>query len=348
MVLLTPVIRALSARYASPVDVVSMGAETSALLKGQQAVGDLCLVSRRQSPYWLSYTQRKLVRRLAARAVGPVWDCDATGKSASLLARAGIRDEMVALGSDYPRRDGEHHLDRWLRFVRATPAGCPEGDLAAMDAESPHASIDVAQPWRDDLDQWFLERGIAGRPLLLLHASRRRMPRRGRIVRGGGRPEAADRNWPAERWAKVVEMLRAREPGAMIVLTGSMIDREFNESILAASGHQQAVNAANDLPIRRLLALQERALGMISVDADSAWTAAAVGCPVLVLYGANDPKVHAPRGRLNAVETLSGRHEGVRSMLGIEIKEVQEAWDRLRQSCSEAGRPEGKQGSGLR
>ncbi len=331
MVLLTPVIRALSARYGSPVDVVSVGAEASALLSGQPAVGDLCLVGRRLSPYLISHTQRKLVRRLAARGPGPVWDCDATGKSASLLVRAGVDREWVALGSDFPRRDGEHHIDRWLRFVRATPPGAPEGDLSAMDAVPSYARIEVAQGWRNDLDQWFLERGIAGRPLVLMHASRRRMPRRNRIMRRAiGGPETADRSWPTDRWAQVVQMLRAREPGAMIVMTGSSIDRDFNEAILKVAGHELAVNAAGDLPLTRLLALQEHALGMVSVDADTAWTAAAVGCPVVVLYGAEDPKVNAPRGRPDSVQALSGKHEGVRSMLGIGADEVEEAWGRLR------------------
>ena len=84
-----------------------------------------------------------------------------------------------------------------------------------------------------------------------------------------------------------------------------------------------------------MLALQERAIGMISVAADPAWMAASVGCPVLVLFGVNDPKVHEPRGPKPNVETLSGKHDGVRSMLGISARDVEESWSRLREMETE-------------
>jgi ADP-heptose:LPS heptosyltransferase len=331
MVLLSPSIRALAARYGSPVDIVAVGADSAAVLEGQPGVGDICVIGRHLQPYWVSYSQRKLVRRLAARQAGPVWDCDASDKSQWLLARAGVDAEMIALGSDCPRRDGEHHLDRWLRFVHATPASGEPGDVDAMRSVPPYASIEVAQSWRDELDQWLAERGLKGRPLVLLQASRRRMPRGSRIGRSrGGPPEAMEKPWPIDRWAEVVRMLRERERNAMVVLTGAPTDREFNDAILAAAGYEQSVNAANDLPITKMIALQERAIGMISVDADPAWTAAAVGCPVLVLYGVNDPKVHEPRGPKPNVETLTGEHEGVRSILGIRPRNVEEAWNKLR------------------
>lgn len=332
MVLLTPSIRALAARYDSPVDIVAVGADSAALLEGQPGVGDICVIGRHLQPFWASFSQRKLVRRLARRGPGPVWDCDASDKSQWLLARAGVDAEMIALGSDCPRRDGEHHLDRWLRFVHATPASGEPGDVSAMQSVPPYASIEVAQSWRAELDQWLAERGLSGRPLVLVQASRRRMPRRSRIGRSRNGPsDAMEKPWPVERWAEVVRMLRDRERGSMLVMTGEPADKDFNEAILAAAGHEQSVNAATDLPIRRLLALQERAVGMISVDADPAWMAASVGCPVLVLYGVHDPKVHEPRGPKPNVETLSGKHEGVRSMLGINARDVEECWIKLRE-----------------
>ena len=65
-------------------------------------------------------------------------------------------------------------------------------------------------------------------------------------------------------------------------------------------------NAADDLPIPRLVALLARAAGLITVDSGPAHAAAAVGCPLVVLFGkasavAVSALGHGGRGREGAV-----------------------------------------------
>ena len=95
MVLITPLIRLLAARYGQPVDVVSSGGWTPPLLQHEPAVGHLQLVTSRNTPYLLCPSQWALVRWLRARGRGPVYLCDADAEMAALLRRAGISDEDI-------------------------------------------------------------------------------------------------------------------------------------------------------------------------------------------------------------------------------------------------------------
>jgi ADP-heptose:LPS heptosyltransferase len=91
------------------------------------------------------------------------------------------------------------------------------------------------------------------------------------------------------------------------------------------------VNAADDLPIPRLIALLERASALVSVDSGPAHAAAAVGCPQVVLFGKASPSLYRPWGVAGAeVRVLTGRVDGEPSMLGIPADEVIDAWASLR------------------
>jgi len=81
--------------------------------------------------------------------------------------------------------------------------------------------------------------------------------------------------------------------------------------------------------VPRLIALAARAQGMISVDTGPAHVAAAVGCPVVTLFGKMSPDNYSPRGPKANVLCLTGRFEGEQSMLGITPQEVLKAWERL-------------------
>jgi ADP-heptose:LPS heptosyltransferase len=85
------------------------------------------------------------------------------------------------------------------------------------------------------------------------------------------------------------------------------------------------------LPIPRLLALLERAAGLITVDSGPAHAAAAVGCPQVVLFGKALPSLYRPWGSAGAdVKVLCGRIEGEPDMLGIETQGVTAAWSALK------------------
>lgn len=101
------------------------------------------------------------------------------------------------------------------------------------------------------------------------------------------------RRWPAERHAELSRRLRV--DGVPSVLTGSEDDRELCDGIAEAS-RGSAVSLAGRLDVRGLAAALERAAVFVGSDSGPMHIAAAVGTPVVALFGPNTPERFAPRG----------------------------------------------------
>ncbi len=84
----------------------------------------------RKTPYWLSPDQRRVVRRLRARGVGPTWFCDASDAARPLLTRAGIPEEFIVDVKDHPLLPGEHATEQWRRLAQILPAAVAAPDAA--------------------------------------------------------------------------------------------------------------------------------------------------------------------------------------------------------------------------
>ncbi len=321
MVLLTPLIRSLSSRYGAAVDIVSSGAWTVPLLQGQPGVGEIHLLRNRKLPYFLNRNGQALVATLRARGPTPTWYCDTDNRCLPLLRRAGIGDEHLVNIRDLPIRDGEHLVDHWRRFARLTPRQGSEG--VPQDALDLNPILEVPAAERAGLDGWLDVRGLADRPLLLLQ------PGNKRTMRPGLRRRPSNTKWwPESRWAALVQELAQLHPEAAILLMGVPREQALNDEIIALAGRRNVHNVACDLPIPRMLALMERAVAMVSVDTGPAHAAAAVGCPVVVLFGAADPVRICPRGRAPVLH-LAGRRGDAPSILGITVEQVLAAWERL-------------------
>ncbi|MGP8096445.1 MAG: glycosyltransferase family 9 protein [Steroidobacteraceae bacterium] len=330
MVLLTALIRALHARFRRPVDIVTSGPWSEPLLRGQPGVGEVWSVRSRKTPYWLAPDQRRVVHHLRARGVGPTWFCDANDASRPMLARAGIPEEFIVDVKDHPLLPGEHATEQWRRLARITPAavraekaGLPEKE----GREDPAAGcyLWVSEQQKADLTDWLRTRGLAP-PLILIQAGNKRTMRRG--LR---RLAVNNKFWPNERWAAVIQHLRAACPGASIVLLGTQPEYPLNQEVAALAGALGLYNAALELPIPRLVALLARAAALITVDSGPAHAAAAVGCPQIVLFGKALPTLYRPWGTAGAdVKVLCGQVDGEPSMLGISTGDVLDAWAALR------------------
>jgi ADP-heptose:LPS heptosyltransferase len=137
--------------------------------------------------------------------------------------------------------------------------------------------------------------------------------------------------WPNERWAEVLRHLHAQHPRHAIVLLGTGPEFELNQQIAAQADIAGLHNAADDLPIARLLGLLERADGLLTVDSGPAHAGAALGCPQVVLFGRAPPWLYRPWGAAGAdVRVLRGEIDGEPDMLGIETRSVIEAWANLK------------------
>jgi heptosyltransferase-2/heptosyltransferase-3 len=335
MVLLTALIRVLHARFHAPVDIVTSGPWSEPLLRGQPGVGDIWSVRSRKTPYWLSGDQQRLVRHLRARGIGPTWYCDGSDAARPLLARGGIPDEFIVDVKNHPLLPGEHATEQWRRLAQIMPAAIvaradavPAGALTGVElaAVTPGCYLQVGEPQRRDLDAWLQARGLASAPLILVQAGNKRTMRRG--LR---RLAVNNKYWPSERWAEVLRQVRRQCPGHSIVMLGTGPEYALNQELAALANIEGLHNAADDLPIPRLIALLARAAGLITVDSGPAHAAAAVGCPLVVLFGKALPSLYRPWGTAGAdVKVLCGEVAGQPDMLGIDARSVAEAWSGLK------------------
>ena len=325
MVLFTALIRVLHARFHSPVDIVTSGPWSEPLLRGQPGVGEIMSLRSRKTPYWLSADQRRVVRHLRERGVGPTWFCDAGDAARPLLARAGIPEELIVDVRDHSLLPGEHATEQWRRLAQITPVAVAAPSDAELAAVTPGCHLEVSERQRSDLESWLRARGISAAPPILIQIGNKRTMRRG--LR---RLAVNNKYWPNESWAEVLRHVRSRHPDRAIVLLGTGPEYALNQEVAALANIARLHNAADDLPVPRLVALLERAAGLITLDSGPAHAAAAVGCPLVVLFGKALPSLYRPWGTAGAdVKVLCGRVAGEPDMLGIEPRSVIEAWSSL-------------------
>jgi ADP-heptose:LPS heptosyltransferase len=333
MVLLTALIRVLHAEFRSPVDIVTSGPWSEPLLHGQPGVGEIFGMRSRKTPYWLSFDQQRVVRRLRARGAGPTWLCDSDQGVQHILDRAGIGAADIVAARDHPLLVGEHATAQWRRMAQIMPASNPEARSIDLAAIAPGCCLEVTAAQRRDLDAWLGARGIADSPLLLVQAGNKRTMRR-----GPRRLAVNHKYWPNQRWAEVLRFMRQHNPRHRIVLLGTGPEFELNQEIVALAGIDRLHNVADDLPIPRLVALLQRAAGLLNVDSGPAHAGAAVGCPQVVLFGRASPALYRPWGTSDAdVQLLTGEVEGQPSMLGISSGQVIDAWTRLKLRAASGG-----------
>jgi heptosyltransferase-2/heptosyltransferase-3 len=324
MVLVTSLIRDLNLRFGRKVDVLTSGPWSEPLLAGQSGVGEIFCVRSRKTPYWLSLDQQRVVRRLRLRGMSPTWYCDGNDAARRMLAHAGFRDDLVVDVKDHPLLPGEHATQQWRRLARILPGtGRAEGEGLVDGAGG--CRLDVSDAQRADLEGWLRARRLSSRPLIAVQVGNKRTMRRG--LR---RLAVNSKYWPNERWVVVLRHLRARNPAHAVVLLGTGPECLLNQEIMVSAGVDGLHNAADDLPVPRLVALLAHAQGLITVDSGPAHAGAAVGCPQVVLFGKASTSLYRPWGSAGAdVKVLTGQMDGEPNMLGIDARDVMAAWDAL-------------------
>jgi heptosyltransferase-2/heptosyltransferase-3 len=320
MVLLTVLLRQLHARFGKPVDVISSGPWTKPLLEGQPSVGRLFVIRSRRTPYWMSLDQRRLVAWLRRRGAGPTWFCDIhLGKD--LLHRGRIPDEYICDSRSFKWLPEEGFADRYIRLANESPAAFAGRLPAPHPPVSRAAQIVLTAAARAEADEWLARRDLTGRPFIVIHPGSRHIARRGLRSRAG-----SDKYWPEARWGQVLKTVRDLRPDHAVLLSGTPKERKFNADIMASSAVTDVHNVADDLPIRTLLPLLERAHSMISVDTGPAHAAAALGCPTVSLFGTANAALFRPGGATTAAVALTGTVNGVQNILGITAEAVIAAW----------------------
>lgn len=106
----------------------------------------------------------------------------------------------------------------------------------------------------------------------------------------GGRES---KQWHLMRFAEVGRQL-STETGATLVLTGGAADRELIDHVRRALGDRPVVDAAGVLNLPGTAALLARLDLLITGDTGPMHLAAAVGTPVVALFGPSDPRRYGP------------------------------------------------------
>jgi heptosyltransferase I len=102
-----------------------------------------------------------------------------------------------------------------------------------------------------------------------------------------------EKDWPAERWAKLCDILAA-DFGLQPVLVGGRSRRELEaEAVIMAEARTKPYSALGS-GLRRLVSVLEGAAVVISPDTGPLHMAVALGTPVVGLYGYTNPKRTGP------------------------------------------------------
>ena len=145
----------------------------------------------------------------------------------------------------------------------------------------------------------------------------------------------------------MAQAVRAHLPNAQVLITGTASEARMTIPIADSCADARVRSIAGLTPLRRLLALLRLAHSLISVDTGPAHAAAALGCPLVVLFGQTDPRTNRPVAARSPVTVVTGPpgapaldgEPGWRAhhhMTGISPEAVIDAWRSLGQPLSAA------------
>jgi ADP-heptose:LPS heptosyltransferase len=327
MVLLGPLLNLLHRRYRTPCWLIGSGPWSVQLYRGHEDVARIWSLFGRHTPLLLGPTWWRLIWTLRRSGNSPIYVCETTASHAlkrikSLLWLAGIEPARCVYLQEDAVYSSEHRIDSLLRFGKQTPAALRAGDYPPVEV-APAPRLKVSDPERLDCAAWVEAQGWSGRPIILIQPGNRRSMRR----RGLQRVPADDKAWPLAKWCELLHRLRQSLPQAQIVLCGSRQELSMLRGISRAAQLDGVVGL--HLPLRRLLALCEIAHCMISVDTGPAHVAAAVGSPLIVLFGQSSPRHWLPRGAYGAPVVALGGPPAARHVDAISVGAVFDAWRSL-------------------
>jgi len=324
LILLSALLEILHRRFGSPCHVIGAGAWLGEIYAAHADVARVsCL--HRYTAWAFDPTWWRTRRALRASRAGPVYVCETDLRKLARIRRllrfSGIEaarcvflaqtdldtalphtsriapthrvDAQTDLDTALPRTSKiapTHWVDRLVSFGRLTPAAFNASDYP-WPAPAPRCAplLTVSDAARAECAAWLERQGWRDRTLILVQPGNRRTMR-GRRLRV---LPADDKAWPLERWAGLLRRIHARLPQALIVLCGAPRESRLLEWIAAAA--QLPAVAAAELRLPRLLALCARSHSMISVDTGPAHAAAALGLPLVVLFGAHSQQQWLPR-----------------------------------------------------
>ncbi len=295
MVMLTSVLQFLHHRFSSPCVVVGAGPWNSQLYVGHPDVAE-ALTFTRHFPFLLSFAWWRALWILRRSDPSPIYVFERKTRQLARIRRilklSGVNPARCVFITDEPDCEAEHWIDLLVRFATRVPRAIDAADFPVpLLSRKGLPSLYVLQSERRDIESWLRARGWTGHKLVLIQPGNfRSMSKRREQWQSSA---ADDKSWPIERWNALLKKIGTELPGALIFLCGAPQEAAMLERIRVASGSASVLTAS--LPLRQLLALCELAHSMISVDTGPAHAAAALGVPLVVMYGRESPATWLPR-----------------------------------------------------
>jgi ADP-heptose:LPS heptosyltransferase len=327
MVLLSALLNLLHRRYGKPCWLIGSGPWSEQLYRGHQDVARIWTLFGRHTPLFLGPMWWRVLWVLRHSGRSPIYVCETKGTRAlkrvqRLLAIAGVEPQRCVFLCEDLIRDKEHFVDCLLRFGKQTPS-----TLQAQNYPWPQVDaaprLNVPETERRKCDAWIRTQGWSGRPIVLVHPGNRKSTRL-RLFR---KEQADDKAWSLCNWSELLHRVQETLPQAQIVLCGSPRELALLRQIRSASGLDIGVSV--HLPVRQLSALCEGAQCMLSVDTGPAHVAAAVGLPLVVLFGETSPCHWLPRSFCGSPVIGLGGPPSVRHVNQISVQAVFDAWRSL-------------------
>ena len=290
-IMLLPVLAAIRQRYPeAEIDFLTMRANTGLLEHSGQVTNALGVDTDTVGEFVRSMTA--VLRAVRRRRYDTVVDFEQFVKISTIIGfwsgareRIGFNTDGQRRGFMYTRRvvytDSDHMSAIFARLLQ--PLGI-SGPVRAV-------SFPIATADRRQAAEFLREHGVPDHhfPLVAMH-----------LGMGANFYQIPLKRWPAEHFATLADRL-AGEFGARVIFTGQGDDeRQLIASARALLRHP-AIDGSNRFSITQLAALLERCHFVVANDTSVMHLAAAVGTPVVSLFGPTAPLHYGPRGERNLV-----------------------------------------------
>jgi lipopolysaccharide heptosyltransferase I len=259
----------------------------ASLLEGHPQIDRLWVARRREAEALL---RRGRLAGAAGHLVHLVRDLRRARYELTIDAQCNLRSALLARASGAPRRIGfappyakekAHWLatdlvdmsnEKQLKVVRNLELLRPLG----IEVRGARAVLPITPGARASAQALFS--GLGRRPIVALHPG----------VSGFG----AFKGWAPERFAELAWRLHA-EHGAHCLVTWGPGERPLAEQVVRDA--KEAASLAPATPsLLELAALYDRCAAVVGGDTGPVHMAAAMGIPVVALYGPKDPAIYAP------------------------------------------------------
>jgi len=187
-------------------------------------------------------------------------------------------------------RSGAHEVERYLQIAESLELRIVEREPSIVVPPAAARSAESKLPWL----------AASGPPWVVLAP--------------GTSAGQAWKRWPEDSWAALTVALAGKGVGAVFV--GSADEAAMIESILAAAGvGSMATSVAGHLTLAESVALVGRALAVVCCDSAIMHVGAALGVPIVGIFGPTDERRTGPKGRSHIILRSAGCRGGCYSLL---------------------------------